>query len=61
MDFDADLPLRPGVNVVTLVARENPDTTTHRTFIVRRDGPAGELLQTPKTDDELSETGAEDD
>ena len=61
MDFDADLPLRPGVNVVTLVARENPDTTTHRTFIVRRDGPAGELLQTPKTDDELSETGGEDD
>jgi carboxyl-terminal processing protease len=49
------------VNVVTLVARENPDTTTHRTFIVRRDGPAGELLQTPKTDDELSETGGEDD
>ena len=28
----------PGVNVVTVVARENPDTTTHRTFIVRRDG-----------------------
>jgi carboxyl-terminal processing protease len=61
MDFDADLPLRPGVNVVTLVARENPDTTTRKTFIVRRDGPAGELLQTPKTDDELSETGSEDD
>jgi len=56
MDFDADLPLRPGVNVVTLVARENPDTTTHRTFIIRRDGPGGELLQTPKTEDELSET-----
>jgi carboxyl-terminal processing protease len=56
MDFEADLPLRPGVNVVTLVARENPDTTTHRTFIIRRDGPAGELLQTPKTEDELSET-----
>lgn len=61
MDFGADLPLRPGVNVVTVVARENPDTTTHRTFIVRRDGPAGELLQTPKTDDEMSETSAEDD
>jgi hypothetical protein len=34
---------------------------THRTFIVRRDGPAGELLATPKTEDELSETGSEDD
>jgi carboxyl-terminal processing protease len=61
MAFDADLPLRPGVNVVTIVARENPDTVTHRTFIVRRDGPGGELLATPKTEDELSETGSEDD
>jgi carboxyl-terminal processing protease len=61
MAFDADLPLRPGVNVVTVVSRENPDTTTHRTFIVRRDGPSGELLATPKTDDELSETASSDD
>jgi carboxyl-terminal processing protease len=61
MGFDADLPLRPGVNVVTVVARENPDTVTHRTFIVRRDGVNGELLPTPKTEDELSETGSEDD
>ena len=60
MAFDADIPLRPGVNVVTIVARENPDTTSRRTFIVRRDGPNGELLQTPKTDDELSETAAND-
>jgi carboxyl-terminal processing protease len=61
MAFDADLPLRPGVNVVTVVARENPDTQARRTFVVRRDGPNGELLQTPKTDDELSETAGEDD
>jgi carboxyl-terminal processing protease len=61
MAFDADLPLRPGVNVVTIVARENPDTTTHRTFIVRRDGANGELLVTPKTDDDLSETASNDD
>jgi carboxyl-terminal processing protease len=61
MDFDADLPLRPGVNVVTVVARENPDTTSHRTFIVRRDGPNGEILATPKTEDELSETASSDD
>jgi len=61
MTFDADLPLRPGVNVVTIVARENPDTTTHRTFIVRRDGPNGQLLATPKTDDDLSETAVNDD
>ena len=61
MAFDADLPLRPGVNIVTIVARENPDTTSHKTFIVRRDGPSGELLPTPKTEDDLSETGGEDD
>ncbi|MGA3121248.1 MAG: MXAN_5808 family serine peptidase [Polyangiaceae bacterium] len=61
MAFDADLPLRPGVNVVTIVARENPDTTTRRTFVVRRDGPNGELLPTPKTDEELSETASSDD
>ncbi len=62
MGFEADLPLRPGVNVVSVVARENPDTTSRRTFIIRRDGPNGELLQTPKTDDdELSENGDADD
>jgi carboxyl-terminal processing protease len=60
MAFDADLPLRPGVNVVTVVARENPDTQTRRTFVVRRDGPNGELLQTPKTEEELSETASSD-
>ncbi len=62
MSFEADLPLRPGSNVVTVVARENPDTTSHRTFIVRRDGPNGELLQMPKSeDDDLSESTAGDD
>jgi carboxyl-terminal processing protease len=62
MPFEADLPLRPGVNIVQVVARENPDTTSRRTFIIRRDGANGELLQTPKTDDEeLSESGGTDD
>jgi carboxyl-terminal processing protease len=60
MTFDAELPLRSGVNFVTVVARENPDTTTRRTFIVRRDGANGELLKTPKTDDDLSETASGD-
>jgi carboxyl-terminal processing protease len=60
MAFDADLPLRPGVNVVTVVARENPETQTRRMFVVRRDGANGELLQTPKTEEELSETASGD-
>ena len=61
MGFEADVPLRPGTNYVSVVARENPDTTSRRTFIVRRDGANGELLASPKTDDELSEGGDSDD
>ncbi|MEO6576602.1 MAG: peptidase S41, partial [Polyangiaceae bacterium] len=62
MAFEADLPLRPGINIVSVVSRENPDTSSRKTFIVRRDGPNGELLTTPKTEDELGEApgGAED-
>jgi carboxyl-terminal processing protease len=52
MVLDADLPLRPGVNVITVIARENPDTVGRKTFIVRRDGPQGELLPTPKTEED---------
>ncbi len=59
MTFDADLPLRPGVNVVTVMARENPDTLGRKTFIIRRDGPNGELLTTPKTEEDLSESGSQ--
>jgi carboxyl-terminal processing protease len=61
LTFEADLPLRAGVNVVSVVARENPDTTSRRVYVVRRDGPNGELLATPKTDDDLSEAGSQGD
>ena len=61
MSFSADLPLRPGVNLVSVVARENPDTVGHKTFVIRRDGKNGELLPTPKTEDDLSENGPSDD
>ena len=60
MPFAADLPLRPGVNVVSVISRENPDTVGHKTFIIRRDGADGALLATPKTDDDLSEGGSDD-
>jgi carboxyl-terminal processing protease len=55
MAFEADAPLRAGVNVITVVARENPDTTSRRVFVVRKDGAAGELLQTPRTEDDGGE------
>ncbi len=60
MAFAADVPLRPGVNVVSVIARETPDTVGHKTFIIRRDGPDGALLPTPKTDDDIGETGGDD-
>jgi carboxyl-terminal processing protease len=46
--FSFDAPLQPGVNMITVVARETPDTTTRRTVVVRRDGADGSILKTPK-------------
>ena len=60
MGFAVDLPLRPGVNMVSVIARETPDTIGHRTFIIRRDAPDGALMTTPKMEDDLSETAADD-
>src|SRR5205823_2148769 len=56
MSFDFDAPLRPGVNVITVVARETPDTTTRRTLVVRKDAADGSLLKTPKSDDPILDT-----
>jgi len=53
VEFEA--PLRPGVNVISVVARENPDTTTRRTLVVRKDGPDGSILKTPKSDDPVDD------
>ena len=58
MSFEADLPLRPGINFVSVVARETPDTTSRRVFVIRKDGDKGELLTTPKSDDDLAENSA---
>jgi carboxyl-terminal processing protease len=48
--FAVDAPLKPGVNIITVVARENEDTSTRFTMVVRKDGPNGEVLPTPKLD-----------
>jgi carboxyl-terminal processing protease len=60
--FEAALPLRPGINFVTVVARESNDVASHKSFIVRRDGPDGKLLDTPKSDedDDLFHAAVED-
>jgi carboxyl-terminal processing protease len=56
MTVEADLPLRPGANLVTVVSRENQDTVGRKIFVVRRDGPNGETLATPKSEED--EAGA---
>jgi carboxyl-terminal processing protease len=48
--FSLDAVLQPGINVITVVAREAEDTATRHTMVVRRDGPNGELLPTPKSE-----------
>jgi len=53
--FELDLPLRPGVNYVSVWARESSETVQRRIFVIRRDGPSGELLDTPKSDDDIGE------
>lgn len=48
MTFSHEAKLSPGVNVITIVARENQDVASRETIVVRKDGPDGEALPTPK-------------
>jgi carboxyl-terminal processing protease len=52
VSFDASVALRPGINYVTVVAREDNEIMSRKTFTVRRDAPDGALMETPK-DSEL--------
>jgi carboxyl-terminal processing protease len=49
--FETDVTLNPGINYVTVFARESDDVISRETFVVRRDGPDGSLLETPEYDD----------
>jgi carboxyl-terminal processing protease len=49
LSFDLSAELQSGINVITVVAREDEHTATRRTMVVRRDGPNGEPLPTPKS------------
>ena len=53
--FDVDVPLRPGVNIINVVARENADSTTRRVVVIRKDGPDGAILATPKSEESLED------
>jgi carboxyl-terminal processing protease len=61
MAFSFDADLQPGVNIITVVARESEDTATAQTLVVRRDGPNGEALSTPKRDAFAADWEFEDD
>jgi carboxyl-terminal processing protease len=50
MKFTFNVPLKAGVNVITVVAREDEDIATRHRIVVRKDGPNGEILPTPKND-----------
>jgi carboxyl-terminal processing protease len=53
MSFDAEIPLWPGANFVTVVARENNQVQTQETLVVQRPGPiapAGAVAQQPGND-----------
>ncbi|MGF1467271.1 MAG: MXAN_5808 family serine peptidase [Sandaracinaceae bacterium] len=60
VSFEADLPLWPGTNFITVLARENDQAVSRRAFVVRRDGPDGALLETPEHTDEWFSMGVED-
>jgi carboxyl-terminal processing protease len=49
MAFDANIPLWPGANVVTIVARENPQVQSQQTLVVERVG-ADAMAQTKSAD-----------
>jgi len=49
--FNTEVTLNPGINYVTVFARESDDVISRETFVVRRDGPDGGLLETPSYDD----------
>jgi carboxyl-terminal processing protease len=58
--FEARLPLGPGINYVVVFARENDQSISRRTFVVRRDGPDGALLETPRMTEEWFHFGVGD-
>jgi len=57
LEFDAEIPLQPGLNPIVVVAREDSDSEVRHHFTVRRDAEDGSLMETPKRDDVLFGNG----
>ncbi|MCB9591555.1 MAG: PDZ domain-containing protein [Sandaracinaceae bacterium] len=58
--IDTTVHLRPGTNYIVVVARESDQSISRQAFVVRRDGPNGELLETPTHSEEWFQMGVED-
>ncbi|MFO0693394.1 MAG: MXAN_5808 family serine peptidase [Polyangiales bacterium] len=52
LDFDVSVPLRDGMNFVIVVARESDQVVSRHVLVIRRDGPNGEILETPRLDED---------
>lgn len=59
--FATEVPLRPGTNVIIIVARESDEVLSRRTYVVRRDAPDGSLLETPRMGEDWFHLGLESD
>ncbi|MDH3727548.1 MAG: hypothetical protein OER77_08465, partial [Myxococcales bacterium] len=57
LEFDAEIPMQPGLNTIIIVAREDSDSEVRHYFTVRRDAEDGSLLETPTRDDWLFGNG----
>lgn len=53
IQFETRVPLHGGINYITVFARESDDVVSRQLLVVRRDGPDGALLPTPRWDDEV--------
>jgi carboxyl-terminal processing protease len=53
VEFDTTVPLHGGINYVTVFARESDEVVSRSLLVIRRDGPDGALLPTPRWDDEV--------
>lgn len=58
--IDTTIQLRPGINYIVVVARESDQSLSRQAFVVRRDGPNGEILETPTHGEEWFQMGVED-
>jgi len=56
--YQTQIPLHGGTNYVTVVVRHDDNVVGRKTFVIRRDGPNGEILEAPRFQtDELGDDG----